>query len=584
MKSIIRWPGLVAFFVVVGLFAAISILFLDFWIKLAAEKTLGLANRAEVNIESVEHTFSPFSITLNRVQLTDPSAPDTNQLETQTVSAAIDLPPLLLRKLIIDDLKITGVEFGTLRDSTGDVYEKEKDEAVDTENLFVETQGIPSVDEILAKSPLKTTQAIEDVEVAYRKHSDKLQTQYEALPSKEKLENYQKRIKELTEADYKDATKLLAAKEEFDQLKDEIKADKKQLEEFKSSVDVAKADLGPKVSALKEAPTQDYDQLKSLLAGDADAIEDVTTLVFGEQIGQWSQYTLATFEIIGPMLKSSSEAEKEAEAYQGKWINFDNNAGLPDLLIRKSEISIKWQEENINSYWTDITYQHDIIGRATTFAVDSSASKLWNSLKVDGDLWLSDANGVKAQQSWALDGLTLSDLGLIDQEKISGELKSGLVSSTGSMSLVGEVLSGKGLVDLQQLLINATGSNKITNIVADTLNQLKDLTLTTDIAGTLGDLDLSIGSDLNQQIGGALLSNIGAEQQEQLDELKQKLNSQTSEVLGEGNGQYQKLLDWEKLADGDLSSIDFLLEAKLDSLVDQKKDEAKDKILNKLFN
>ncbi|MEO9946633.1 TIGR03545 family protein [Paraglaciecola sp.] len=584
MKSIIRWPGLVAFFVVVGLFAAISILFLDFWIKLAAEKTLGLANRAEVNIESVEHTFSPFSITLNRVQLTDPSAPDTNQLETQTVSAAIDLPPLLLRKLIIDDLKITGVEFGTLRDSTGDVYEKAKDEAVDSENLFVETQGIPSVDEILAKSPLKTTQAIEDVEVAYRKHSDKLQTQYEALPSKEKLENYQKRIKELTEADYKDATKLLAAKEEFDQLKDEIKADKKQLEEFKSSIDVAKADLGPKVSALKEAPTQDYDQLKSLLAGDADAIEDVTTLVFGEQIGQWSQYTLAAFEIIGPMLKSSSEAEKEAEAYQGKWINFDNNAGLPDLLIRKSEISIKWQEENINSYWTDITYQHDIIGRATTFAVDSSASKLWNSLKVDGDLWLSDANGAKAQQSWALDGLTLSDLGLIDQEKISGELKSGLVSSTGSMSLVGEVLSGKGLVDLQQLLINATGSNKITNIVADTLNQLKDLTLTTDIAGTLGDLDLSIGSDLNQQIGGALLSNIGAEQQEQLDELKQKLNSQTSEVLDEGNGQYQKLLDWEKLADGDLSSIDSLLEAKLDSLVDQKKDEAKDKILNKLFN
>ncbi|WP_133471415.1 TIGR03545 family protein [Paraglaciecola marina] len=584
MKSIIRWPGLVAFFVVVGLFTAISILFLDFWIKLAAEKTLGLANRAEVNIESVEHTFSPFSITLNRVQLTDPSAPDTNQLETQTVSAAIDLPPLLLRKLIIDDLKITGVELGTLRDSPGDVYEKAEDETVDSEQLFVETQGIPSVDEILAKSPLKTTLAIEDVEVAYEKHSDKLQTQYEALPSKEKLENYQKRIKKLTEADYKDATKLLAAKEEFDQLKDEIKADKKQLEEFKASVDAAKADLGPKVSALKAAPTQDYEQLKSLLAGDADAIEDVTTLVFGEQIGQWSQYTLAAFEIIGPMLKSSREAEQEAQAYQGKWINFDNDAGLPDLLIRKSEISIKWQEENISSYWTDITYQHDIIGRATTFVVDSSASKLWNSLKVDGELWLSDANGAKAQQTWALDGLTLSDLGLVDQEKISGELKSGLVSSTGSMSLAGDVLSGKGLVDLQQLLINATGSNKITNIVADTLNQLKELTLTTDIAGTLGDLDLSIGSDLNQQIGGALLANVSTEQQEKLDELKQKLNLQTSEVLGEGNDQYQQLLDWEKLADGDLSSIDSLLEAKLDSLVDQKKDEAKDKLLNKLFN
>lgn len=584
MKSIIRWPGLVAFFVVVGLFAAISILFLDFWIKLAAEKTLGLANRAEVNIESVEHTFSPFSITLNRVQLTDPNAPDTNQLETQTVSASIDLPPLLLRKLIIDDLKITGVEFGTLRDSKGDVYKKAEDETVDGENLFVETQGIPSVDEILAKSPLKTTQAIEDVEVAYEKHSEKLQTQYEALPSKDKLENYQKRIKELTEADYKDATKLLAAKEEFDALKDEIKADKKQLEEFKTSVDAAKVDLGPKVSALKEAPTQDYDQLKSLLAGDADAIEDVTTLVFGEKIGEWSHYALAAFEIVAPMLKGTEETAEEASAYEGKWVNFDNNAGLPDLLIKKAEVSVLWQQENISSYWTDITYQHDIIGRATTFVVDSSASKLWTSLKVDGDLWFSDVNGAKAQQTWALDGLALSDLSLVDQDKITGDLKSGLVSSTGSMSLVGDVLSGKGLVDLQQLLINSTGSNKITNIVADTLNQLKALTLTTDIAGTLGDLDLSIGSDLNQQIGSALLSNVSTEQQEKLDELKQKLNSQTTEVLGEGNDQYQQLLDWEKLADGDLSSIDSLLEAKLDSLVDQKKDQAKDKILNKLFN
>ncbi|MEP0354377.1 TIGR03545 family protein [Paraglaciecola sp.] len=584
MKSIIRWPGLAAFFVVVGLLTAISILFLDFWIKLAAEKTLGLANHAEVNIESVEHTFSPFSITLNRVQMTDPNAPDTNQLETQSVTAAIDLPPLLLRKLIVDDLKVTGVEFGTLRDSTGDVYEKSEDESVDSENLFVETQGIPSVDEILAKSPLKTTQAIEDVEVAYNKHSDKLQTQYEALPSKEKLENYQKRIKELTETDYKDATKLFAAKKEFDQLKDEIKADKKQLEAFKTSVDEAKADLGPKVSILKEAPNQDYNQLKSLLAGDADAIEDVTTLVFGEKMGEWSQYALAAFEIIGPMLKSSSKADKEATAYQGKWINFDNDAGLPDLLIRKSEISITWQEENINSYWTDITYQHDIIGRATTFVVDSSASKLWNSLKVDGDLWLSDASGTKAQQTWALDGLTLSDLDLVDQDKISGVLKSGIVSSTGSVSLVGDALSGKSLIDLQQLLIDATGNNKITNIIADTLNQLKELTLNTGIAGTFGDLDLSINSDLNQQIGNALISNVSAEQQDKLEELKQKLNSQTTGVLGEGNEQYQQLLDWEKFADGDLSSIDSLLEAKLDSLVDQKKDEAKDKLLNKLFN
>ncbi|MFT2089814.1 TIGR03545 family protein [Paraglaciecola sp. 2405UD69-4] len=584
MKSIIRWPGLVAFFVVVGLFAAISIVFLDFWIKLAAEKVLGKTNGAEVNIESVEHTFSPFSITLNRIQMTAPDAPETNKFEAQAVSAAIDVPPLLLRKFIIDDLKITGVEFGTSRDSEGDVYLESENDSLENQSELTDPKNLPSVDEILAKSPLKTTQAAEEVATAYNRHSDDLQAQYEALPSKDKLKGYESRIKELTETDYKDAAKLLAAKKEFDELKEDIKADKKQLENFKTAVTDAKADLSPKLAALKDAPTQDYNQLKSLVAGDPDAIEDVTTLVFGEKIGQWSHYALAAFEIVGPMLLSSEKSEQEAKAYKGQWISFDNNAGLPDLLIKKAEISLAWQEENISSYWTDITYQHDIIGRATTFYVDSSASKLWNSLKINGDLWFSDTNGAKAKQSWALDGLTLSDLALVNQDKITSQLNSGLLSSSGNLSLTGETLSGKGLVDLQQLLIDAAGTNKITNIVADTLNQLTKLTLTTDIAGTLGDLDLSIGSDLNQQIGGALLSNISSEQQEKLDELQQKLNAQTSGVLGEGNEQFQQLLDWEQLADGDLSSVNSMLEAKLDSLVEQKKDEAKDKILNKLFN
>ncbi|MFT6903303.1 MAG: hypothetical protein ACJAXS_003526, partial [Colwellia sp.] len=116
MKSIIRLPGLFAFFTIIGLITASSILFLDYWIKIVAEKSLAKTTGAEVNIGSVEHTFSPFGITLHRIQLTDPQAPQTNQLEAETVSAKIDLAPMLLRKLIIDDLIISGIQLGSLRD------------------------------------------------------------------------------------------------------------------------------------------------------------------------------------------------------------------------------------------------------------------------------------------------------------------------------------------------------------------------------------------------------------------------------------------------------------------------------------
>ena len=57
MRNIIRWPGLIAFFVISGLIAAIVIIFLDIWIKLAAENGIAEATGAEVNIAEVSHTF-----------------------------------------------------------------------------------------------------------------------------------------------------------------------------------------------------------------------------------------------------------------------------------------------------------------------------------------------------------------------------------------------------------------------------------------------------------------------------------------------------------------------------------------------
>jgi uncharacterized protein (TIGR03545 family) len=583
MKSIIRLPGLVAFFTIIGLIAAGSILFLDYWIKIVAENSLAKTTGAEVNIGSVEHTFLPFGITLHRIQLTDPQAPKTNQLEAETVSAKINLAPMLLRKLIIDDLIISGIQLGSLRDVKGDVYRKPTRDLNQAEDIFADPEKFPSIDEILAKLPLKTTKAIENTQAIFTKHNEVLQQQYAALPAKNKLVNYQARIKVLTETDYKYPIKLALAKKEFDAIKEEILNDKKRLSDFKQSVRQAKNELSPQLLALKAAPGEDYAQLKSLVTGDTNALNDVTTIVFGEQVGQWSQYALAAFNIVGPMLEAQVQTEEEQQGYAGRWISFDDTSSLPDLWIKKAQISLQWRQEKIISDWQDITHQHDVLGRPTLFSVNSNSSSLWQSLILNGDLWL-DQSGVKANQNWALSGLKLSSLALVSQEKLTSQLDSGLLSSSGKAALNGEIVSGTSNIDFQKLIIKAKGSNKITNIVAETLNQLKKLTINTDISGTVDNLNLSLSSNLNKQIGAALLSNVSTEKKAKLDELKQKLNNKTEGVMGTNNNQLDQWLDWEKIADGDLGSINELLETKISGLVDSNKNKLKDKLFEKLFN
>ena len=585
MKNIIRWPGLIAFFAISGAIAAIVVLFLDFWIKLAAQKGLEVATGAEVNISQVEHSFSPFGVQLIGVQLTDPKAPMTNQLEAAQISANIDLSPLLLRKVIIDNLAITGVQFGTPRTTEGAVYRHSDNPDAPSvfEDLFPDKAELPSVDEVLARSPLKTTEAIEQTQAAYEQHKDVISEQYKNLPSQDKLAEYKQQIKALSETNYKDPAELLAAKEKFDQLKKEIQADKQLISEFKQSINEAKQDLAPKLAQLKAAPGQDYEQLKALVAGDAGAISDVTTMVFGEKAAQWAEYGLAAFDMVAPMLKNKEQQQQEALSTTGRWVSFDDTSGLPELWIKQATISLSWQQEEIISKWQDITYQHDILGKPTVFSVDSSASKLWQSLKLKGDFWLKE-NGVDAQQNWQLAGLKLDNLELINQDKLSSTLLSGLLSSDGTIQVKQNTLDGDGVIKLAKLNMQAQGSNKVTNIIAATLNDLSQLTIHTDVAGEIGDLDLSFSSDLNKQLGSALLSNVGKEEQAKLDELKQKLDEKMQNALGTQDSQVSEWLDWEKLADGDLNSLEEMLNAKMRNALDKKKDELKDKLRSKLFN
>lgn len=583
MKSIFRWPGLIAFFVITASIAAIIFIFLDFWLKLATQKSLETATGAEVNIRRVEHSFSPFGITLIDVQLTDPNNPTTNQLEAKKIKADIELSPLLLRKVIIDNLHISGVQFGTVRTDEGEVYRDPSQGVAEAalKELFPSKADLPSVDEVLARSPLKTTKAIEEVQAAYERHKDILATQYKNLPSKDKLVEYKKQIETLSKTNYKNPAELLAAKEKFDLLKKEIKAEKHVLSEFKDSISQAKQDLQPKLTQLKAAPGQDYEQLKALVAGDAGAITDVTTMVFGEKVGQWTEYGLAAFDIVAPMLKSKEQQQTEEIASAGRWISFDDQSGLPELWIKNAEISLSWQQENIISEWHDITYQHDMIGRATTFKVNLAKSRLWQSFKLNGNLWLKES-GILAKQNWQLVGLKLDNIDLINQDKLSSKLLSGLLSSHGEIDVQHNAVTGQGLINLASLAMQAQGSNKMTSIIANTLNQLTQLTINTDVAGIIGDLDLSFNSDLNKQLGSALLANIGKEEQGKLDELKSKLNKQLEDALGTQDAQLGEWLDWEKLADADMGSLESLLNSKMNNAIDNKKDELEDKLKDKL--
>ncbi|WP_438864722.1 TIGR03545 family protein [Neptunicella sp.] len=580
MSKIIRWQGLVAFIVIIGLILAITLIFLDNWIKMAIEGSASTATGAEVNVGSVSHRFSPLGLTVNNIQLTDPEKPTQNSVQLASISADIELMPLLMNKIIIDQLTATGVKFNQPRENAGEVYRQPEQSIVD--QALPDATTLPSVDDILAKSPLKTTQAIEQAQLAYQQHRETLQQHYANLPDKAVLKDYQTRIKTLTDTDYKDPVQLANAKKKFDQIKAELKQHQQQVKAFKDEVVKAKSDLTPKLAALKAAPGQDYDLLKGLVAGDAAAYSDVTQAVFGEQAKQWSETLFAAYDLVAPMLASEKQQQQEHQRTDGRWIEFTDTQPLPDFLIRTADISISWQQQDFTSQWQNITNDHDKLGQPTTFKVDSANTPLWQSLVINGDFWLA-TSGIKANQDWALQGVKLNSLTLAEKGKLTSTLTSAVLASSGKLSIKDNVLDGMGSINLADLVITSEGENKLTKIIADSLRQLNNLKMNAKIDGNINAPNFALDSDLDNQIAKSLTANVSGKAKQKLDELQQKLDAKANGPLAQSNSQLNQLLDWEKLADGNLNGIEEMLGSQLNNVVDKKKQQLKDKLKDKLF-
>ena len=584
MKQLIRWQGLVAFVVVTGLLAAVTYVFLDTWLRIAIEQAGGRLAGAEINIESVEHRFSPFGLTLKGVQVTDPENPSHNRVVLEQLRADVALMPLFMDKVIVDHLQATGMTFNQPREQPGRVYASDERAAGNSLTERMAAAGIeaPSVDELLDRAPVKSPQAAVAVQEAYDAHRQTLRTAYEALPDSETFEDYRQRLEAFEELDVESPADLLRARDDFEALMTDIRADREQVVNFQEQLAVARDDLSDKTAALEAARVEDFDLLRGVVAGDASAYSEVTEAVFGARVNSWAQRLLTAYDLLAPMLANRREEAANPPRLAGRWIEYDETAALPDILVRQGEVSLKLGEESFGLEFQDLTTDHDTLGSPTRYSVDSVNTSRWQSLIVDGEFRFT-TSGLQAAQEWDIAGVLLEQLVLADDNALSSRLDSGLLSSSGSLSSSESRLEGTGRLDLTSLAITAAGDSDVTRLIADSLASLETLNITADIAGHFTSPTVSIRSDLDRQLASAVMNNLSAEDQAKLDQLRSGINGLTAGTLEEGGAFQSQWQDWDSVSNERLGGLEELLRVSFSSLVQEKSGGLRERLQQELF-
>ena len=216
-KPVLKW--VVGFFVVLFL---VYFLFANTIIKAVLESKLGESYGAEVNIDDFDHSLFPTTVTLKGIALTNPTKPTHNQVFVGEANADVELAPLLNDQVIVNNLNLLEVQFDTSRPEPGDVYRVPERSLSFDEMKAKAQEAVPTVDELLARNPLKTTAAIEDAKAAYETYSKTLKEDYTSLPDKSRIDYYKSEVAKLKETNYKDPQALIEAKTIFDKLKEEL--------------------------------------------------------------------------------------------------------------------------------------------------------------------------------------------------------------------------------------------------------------------------------------------------------------------------------------------------------------------------
>ncbi|RUO19850.1 TIGR03545 family protein [Aliidiomarina haloalkalitolerans] len=531
MNKVIRWPGLIAFVVIIGALAIIIRTFAGPIVKSGLEYGLTRANGAEVNIASVNIHWSPFSVSMEELQFTDPETPALNRVQAQRAHAELYFWDAVIGRIHIRDLEVSGIAMGVERRSPGRVradYQSDS-EPFDWRQTLADLEiEIPTVEGVLERSEIRTPGVIEQAQTNFEIQREKVDEARANLPEKEKLEGYRERVEAITEARPRTPEELLQLREDLRTLQRDMRTDRDAVRAFVAVSEEAVTVLRSDLEAVRSAPGQDIERVRSLLRFDNDSLSELSGVLFGPKVEQWSQYLLMAFDFIGPMLQRSDDEEVKPSRWEGRFIDFDR-AQRPVFLIERAVTDIRLPDTHLSMDWANITWQHDRIGGTpSTFALAASESSWWQELALNGEFSMSDLRGFAGQQAWRIRGVNLVEQELFAQNDVVAKLLGAMLNSEGQVGVSAGELNGSGVISMRDVALDLDGDARWARILADVVGQINAFDMNLNVSGPMQAPGLSIRSDLDNQLQRLMTARLTAEADEQIARLRSDLEQRVS--------------------------------------------------------
>ncbi|GJL55356.1 MAG: hypothetical protein NPIRA02_24880 [Nitrospirales bacterium] len=514
MKTLVKWS-----FGLVGILILVLVVFWVFIVDTLVENIIETKGTeivgAKVELDEADLSLFPSGLTLTRLQVTNPDKPMSNAVDIARMAMGLDILPLLWSQVIIEEMAVEGVRFGTERSASGAIRNAPVSEPGQGPfALSLPALDIPNVKEILEKEDLETVRLIEALKADIQHERDIWEERLKQLPGKEQVKKYKQRVKQVKKSAKGGIGGVLSGVEEVQSLKKEIETDVRQVKDAKKEFEEKTALLKTRLAQIKAAPQRDIHHLQKKYNLSPQGLASLSQSLLGSHIGSWVQQGLAWYERLKPYLEQGGGAETEvAASSDGPGVAF---------LIRLANVSLNLDIGDLSGTVRNITPEQAIFGQPLTFAFSGENMKGVQSLMLEGTLDHRQPDQALDQMQLAAKNFHLQDIVLSKDAQFPVSLNEGAADIAITASLKGQALTAKGSGQLTGLRISA-GSQQdtrpLTQSLRKAISDVSQLSVKANVTGTVEHYDVALESDLDeivQRAAGKMVNEVAARFQQDL--------------------------------------------------------------------
>jgi uncharacterized protein (TIGR03545 family) len=573
----IRWKGLIAFAMIVGLIILFNLIFLDRIIKGIVEDQASLAVGARVDIGDLIFKIFGLSVEIRDLQVTNPEQPMKNAVQVGSMTFDLATAPLLKKKVVIEKMSLKDLSFGTPRKSSGALPRRlqmkleDQKKAVEVERR-IEDCVLPdfskltdlkkrSVEELLAGVNLQSTAFIADYQKKLTTAKETWEKRVVTLPTKETIEKDIKALQSLKDQCPKDVSQLPTYLEKVNVLQEKLKETTKILTDAQQEFQTEMGNLKTSLKEVEKLKDQDLRAVMGKLGIHLPSAMDLICVLLGKDIAQKVSWAITWYRKLGTFMppgkpKGEKEEPVARPRLKGVDVRFPVTHGYPDFLLELAEFSILSGKEKGSEVLSfdrlagelrGLTTQPSLYNKPTSFRLEGSLAKgIAKEIMISGqvDHRIAPVND-------RLD-LNIKDLNI---EQLGGpkaeaplRLASGILNISGYLSAKGEALNGRISVDVHnpKVTVGTTAS-----ILSDLFKNMGPFDITMTIGGTPNQPSMALSSSAAKSLSSNLENIMQTRLKGIQDDLK---NTIAYRVDKDFNVAYSETNNLEKLIQGEISS------------------------------